>query len=237
MVTMTMLSWHKNIIQWVITCGLILFILIISLMGLSGVMANEEEEDTPLEPVLSSELNSMVEDQTAQPSSEGLPDRPRAQTFIFLPFIVQNSESNPNESGQEVPDTDFMNNQEKAVLDLVNRERAQAGCPAVEAQPHLREAAFLHSKDMADNRYFSHTGQNGSRFWERAEAAGYTGFAAGENIAAGYGAPEAVMNGWMNSSGHRANILNCRHTHLGVGYYYGSGSPYGAYWTQVFGQE
>ncbi|MEM7278663.1 MAG: major capsid protein [Pseudomonadota bacterium] len=133
--------------------------------------------------------------------------------------------------------TKFTTSIEDAVLDLVNQRRAEAGCGPVKPERSLHEAAYLHSKDMADNRYFSHTGLDGSRFWQRAERAGYEGFAAGENIAAGQRTPESVMTAWMNSTGHRNNILNCRHTHLGMGHYYGSGSRYGHYWTQVFGRE
>ncbi|MFK7800567.1 MAG: CAP domain-containing protein [Anaerolineae bacterium] len=130
-----------------------------------------------------------------------------------------------------------MTDTEVAVLDLVNARRAEAGCGPVAAERFLHEAAFLHSKDMADQRYFNHTSKDGLRFWQRAARAGYKGFAAGENIAAGQRSAESVMNSWMNSEGHRNNILNCSHTHLGIGHYYGAGSPYGHYWTQVFGRE
>ena len=119
---------------------------------------------------------------------------------------------------------------EQQVLNLVNAERANAGCGAVSLNGQLNAAALAHSQDMSANGYFSHTGLNGSQPWDRAEAAGYSYRSIGENIAQGYGSAEAVMNGWMNSSGHRANILNCDFTEMGIG------RASGNYWTQLFGR-
>lgn len=130
----------------------------------------------------------------------------------------------------------FLNAFEAEVIDLVNEERLKVGCPGLNANPHLRQAAFLHSQDMGDNGFFSHTGSNGSNFVQRAQQAGYGGSPRGENIAAGYGSPAAVMSGWMNSTGHRNNILNCNSSEIGVGYYY-TDQGYGHYWTQVIGRE
>ncbi len=116
------------------------------------------------------------------------------------------------------------------ILTLVNEERAAAGCAALSLDGSLTAAATAHSLDMAAQGYFSHTGLDGSQPWDRARAAGYGSSGIGENIAAGYGSAEAVMSGWMNSSGHRANILNCGYRHLGVGY-----AAQGNHWTQLFG--
>ncbi len=221
--------------QRIKNAGLILFIFIICVMQLSGVMADGNDEEPAPEPTTSSAVNETPPHQVADPSDTNqLVQETSAAAVLYFPIVVQPENTDADDEGDDVP---FMNEFEQAVLDLVNIERQQAGCGPVEGEYYLRTAAFLHSKDMADNAYFSHTGLNGSRFWERASDAGYQGFAAGENIAAGYRSPESVMNGWMNSSGHRANILNCSHTHLGVGYYYGNGTPYGAYWTQVFGRQ
>ncbi|GAA3205328.1 hypothetical protein GCM10010468_20270 [Actinocorallia longicatena] len=112
---------------------------------------------------------------------------------------------------------------------LTNAERAKAGCPALRREPKLVISARAHSKDMAVNNYFSHTSQDGSSPWDRIKRTGYTGGAA-ENIAAGYTSAKAVMDGWMNSAGHRANILNCDLKALGVGWY-------DNYWTQNFGRS
>lgn len=119
------------------------------------------------------------------------------------------------------------------VLTLVNAERAKAGCGSLATSSALQQAAQGHSADMAANDYFSHTSQDGRTFADRIRAAGYTGGAIAENIAAGQATASAVMTSWMNSPGHRANILNCAYRYLGVGY--AKGGTYGTYWTQDFG--
>jgi uncharacterized protein YkwD len=118
------------------------------------------------------------------------------------------------------------------VLRLVNVERAKAGCGALTTDSRLAAAAQAHSADMAANNYFSHTGRNGSDVSDRVEAAGYRWSAVGENIAKGQPTPAAVMQAWMNSSGHRANILNCRFRNIGIGLANAGRSPV---WTQDFG--
>jgi uncharacterized protein YkwD len=120
------------------------------------------------------------------------------------------------------------------VLRLVNVERAAAGCSAVTVNPVLAEVARAHSQDMADQAYFDHTSLDGRSPWDRLAAAGYSA-GSGENIAAGQGTAQAVMSSWMNSSGHRSNILSCSSTTMGIGI--GHGGPYGIYWTQMFGRS
>jgi uncharacterized protein YkwD len=116
------------------------------------------------------------------------------------------------------------------VVYLVNAERAAAGCGAVAVSEALTAAAQGHSDDMAANDYFSHTSLDGATASDRAEAAGFTGTALGENIAAGQQSAQDVMAAWMGSEGHRANILNCDYTVIGVGL-----NEDGWYWTQMFG--
>lgn len=118
------------------------------------------------------------------------------------------------------------------VLQLVNQARATNGCGAVTLNTRLTSAAQLHSQDQAAHRTMSHTGSDGSTFWERAERAGYQ-HAISENVAYGYRTPQAVMDGWMNSPGHRANILNCRARAMGLGV--AADSAGRRYWTQMFG--
>lgn len=120
---------------------------------------------------------------------------------------------------------------EAAVVSLTNAERAEAGCKPLRIDQRLVTSARRHSADMAANDYFSHTSQNGDSPWKRMEDAGYPSPGA-ENIAKGYPTPAAVMEGWMNSPGHRANILNCDLRAIGVGKASGSGGPL---WTQNFG--
>ncbi|MFB9904070.1 CAP domain-containing protein [Allokutzneria oryzae] len=121
------------------------------------------------------------------------------------------------------------------ILDLTNGHRAAAGCPALTANPRLTASAQGHSDDMAAQNYFSHTGKDGSGPGDRIARAGYQSRMWAENIAAGYRGPEEVVRGWMNSPGHRRNILNCELRELGVGYTSKTGTRYTTYWTQNFG--
>lgn len=118
-----------------------------------------------------------------------------------------------------------------AILSLVNTERTKAGCPVLTASSPLDGLAQAFSEDMAARNFFDHTDPDGHTPWDRAKARGITGLG-GENIARGQADAEAVMTAWMNSPGHRANILNCDYRTLGVGIHFGSGGPW---WTQDFG--
>ncbi|MFI6415251.1 CAP domain-containing protein [Streptomyces sp. NPDC050585] len=120
---------------------------------------------------------------------------------------------------------------EAAVLELVNQERAKAGCSPVRASTELGDLARAFSQDMAARDFFSHTDPDGDGPWERAAQAGVEGLG-GENIARGQADAAAVMESWMNSEGHRANILNCDFKRLGVGVHIAGGGPW---WTQNFG--
>ncbi|GLZ75683.1 hypothetical protein Afil01_04900 [Actinorhabdospora filicis] len=117
---------------------------------------------------------------------------------------------------------------------LTNVERAKAGCGEVEENAKLTAAAQGHSEDMARNNYFDHTSQDGRSPWDRSRAQGYND-AIGENIAAGYTTAKAVLEGWMNSEGHRANILNCDAKAIGLGVARYNGGQ--LYWTQMFGSR
>ncbi|NEQ54047.1 MAG: calcium-binding protein [Leptolyngbya sp. SIO3F4] len=129
---------------------------------------------------------------------------------------------------------------EQEVLRLTNEFRKQNGLKALVLDQNLDETAEKHSKDMALRDYFSHTGKDGSRPWDRAKREGYESGTVGENIAAGYSSAKAVVDGWINSPGHRANMLNSNYNEIGIGHYYlanDTGSVnYGNYWTQVFGK-
>ncbi|MFI2508510.1 CAP domain-containing protein [Streptomyces sp. NPDC018972] len=117
------------------------------------------------------------------------------------------------------------------VLRLVNAERAKAGCSPVTEDSALTGLATAFSDDMAARGFFDHTDPDGGTPWDRAKAAGI-GNLGGENIARGQADAEAVMQAWMDSPGHKANILNCDFKTLGVGVHMGSGGPW---WTQNFG--
>jgi uncharacterized protein YkwD len=123
---------------------------------------------------------------------------------------------------------------ETEVVTLTNAYRQQNGCGALRIDGRLVVAARKHSTDMVTKSFFDHTGSDGSSFVQREVAAGYTTGASAENIAWGYRTAKDVVDGWINSPGHRANILNCSSVAVGVGLAFKSdGTPY---WTQDFGR-
>ncbi|SCG82521.1 SCP-like extracellular protein [Proteiniborus sp. DW1] len=121
---------------------------------------------------------------------------------------------------------------EQEVVRLVNVERQKNGLNALELDAELSKVAREKSKDMATKGYFSHTSPTYGSPFDMMKKFGIKYSSAGENIAMGQPTAEAVVKAWMNSEGHRANILNKNFTKIGVGYYKASnGSPY---WTQMF---
>ncbi|MDF3036562.1 MAG: hypothetical protein K0S28_1836 [Paucimonas sp.] len=126
------------------------------------------------------------------------------------------------------------------MLTLVNQARSNTrmcGTTFYNAAPPLRwntnltTAAYGHSLDMATNNYFSHTSLDGRTFSQRITNAGYAWSAAGENIAAGQTSVSSVMNGWLNSPGHCANIMNATYVDIGVACERNDSSTYKLYWT------
>ncbi|MFY1598710.1 CAP domain-containing protein [Micromonospora sp. WMMD737] len=136
----------------------------------------------------------------------------------------------PAGGGTKAPVSSGAGSQASQVVALVNAERAKAGCGAVSIDDKLTTAAQRHSQDQADHRNMSHTGSDGSNVGTRLDRVGYSWRTYGENVAWNQKTPAAVMDAWMNSSGHRANILNCAFTEIGVGV----ANSNGPYWTQVF---
>lgn len=134
----------------------------------------------------------------------------------------------------EVPETEEGTNAESTfaneVLELVNEERTKRGLTPLTLDKKIEAAALVRAKETEVS--FSHTRPNGSSFSTALEEQGVSYNGAGENIAYGQKTPKAVMEGWMNSEGHRANILNAKFTKIGVGYYQNSKGT--NYWTQLF---
>lgn len=118
---------------------------------------------------------------------------------------------------------------ENEVIRLVNEKRVENGLKELKADWQLSRVARYKSQDMKDNKYFSHTSPVYGSPFEMIKNFGISYRSAGENIARGQATPQAVVNAWMNSSGHRANILNSSYTKIGVGYVQS-----GNYWTQMF---
>ncbi|ADU74977.1 spore coat assembly protein SafA/uncharacterized YkwD family protein [Acetivibrio thermocellus AD2] len=143
---------------------------------------------------------------------------------------------NPNliYPGQKIniPNIDDIKAQENEVIRLVNVERAKKGLPALKANWQLSRVARYKSEDMANKGYFSHTSPTYGSPFKMMEDFGIKFTAAGENIAMGQQTARDVMNAWMNSPGHRNNILSPSFTEIGVGLAKG---PNGRlYWTQMF---
>ncbi|MFF0345005.1 CAP domain-containing protein [Kribbella sp. NPDC004875] len=131
------------------------------------------------------------------------------------------------------------NAQERQVLDYTNQIRQQQGCGPLRLDSALVEAAGKHASDMVRRHYMDHTNPDGEDPGERMADAGYRGSSWGENIAAGYDSAQKVVAAWMQSDGHRKNILNCRFTSIGIGYDPGQvRSDYGpGSWVQDFGRS
>jgi hypothetical protein len=125
------------------------------------------------------------------------------------------------------------------VVVLVNEERAAAGLKPLTMDSRLASAAQAHSQAMADADEMLHQVAGELPLCasgpDRYDSVGYPWYVCGENIAAGYLTPESVMQGWMASAGHRANILSPNYRHIGVGYVYAARTSYGTWWTQDFG--
>lgn len=143
--------------------------------------------------------------------------------LLALSMIAACGESGPDCGGGE--DSEVCE-----VFRIVNVERAEAGLAPYAWDPALALSAQQHAEDMVANDYFSHESLDGRSFSDRTIAAGYDASPRGENIAAGYADPEAVMDGWMESDGHRANILADGSNEIGVGLI-------DRHWVQVFGHR
>lgn len=124
---------------------------------------------------------------------------------------------------------------EARVLDLTNAERDKAGVAPLTLNPQLQDSANAYSQVLASSGCFAHTCGPVPDFADRDAAAGYVAWTTiGENLAAGYSTPEAVMDGWMNSPDHRSNILSTEFTDIGIAVTTGN-TPFGVYWAQEFG--
>ncbi|QKW54627.1 CAP domain-containing protein [Streptomyces buecherae] len=146
------------------------------------------------------------------------------------PTTRPGSDAGPRREGQDAPEAG-RGGTTTEVLALVNDERADAGCRPLTANGTLNRVADTYAGVMADTQRLSHTGPDGSTVGDRVTRSGYTWSSVGENIARGQADAEAVVDAWMASPGHRANILNCSFRDMGIGVDQGSGGPW---WTQVF---
>jgi uncharacterized YkwD family protein len=130
---------------------------------------------------------------------------------------------------QKAPTTGAPSQYVQQVIDLTNAQRSKNGLPALKADGQLNGVAQKKSLDMQQKNYFSHTSPTYGSPFDMMRDFGVTYKSAGENIAQGQRTPQEVVNAWMNSEGHRKNILSAKFTHIGVGY-----EGTGKHWTQMF---
>lgn len=166
-----------------------------------------------------------------EPETPEVPEKPETPETPDAPVVPEAPETPvvPETPEEDNTVTDSVHAYEKAVVDLVNEQRAQRGLAPLTLSAELCAGARVKSQDMADNNYFSHTSPTYGSPFDMMKQFGITYNTAGENIAQGYATPEAVVTAWMNSQGHRENILSAKYTTLGVGYV-----ADGNYWTQWF---
>lgn len=169
--------------------------------------------------------------ETNAPETEA-PETNAPETEAPETNVPETNAPETNAPETNAPETDGSQDVSAArkVADLVNQERAKAGLAPLEVKVNLQTAAQVRAKEI--EKSFSHTRPNGSSFSTVLAENGVDYRGSGENIAWGQRSPEEVMNGWMNSDGHRANILNKNFKYIGVGYHVNSNGT--GYWTQLF---
>ena len=167
------------------------------------------------------------------PAAEAVIDGTALTTTIaytgYLPIIFGGQPSPPPPTPPPTPQQSLA----EELIALINAERARYGLPPLTAHPILTAVAQAHSQDMATRDFFSHTNPDGLDPCQRMSRAGYNWYACGENIAAGFPTAAMVLMIWLNSDGHRANLLSPYFTEVGVGYV--QGGHYDHYWTLDLG--
>jgi len=214
-----------------------LLVLLALLLPWQGVLAEGQTNSSSEKANTSAAVSSLPEPGEAPPGETHL-GVPVSVTGESLPLTPDYSGC----GGAIAPLTN--DSYEQTVVELVNDERAKVGLPPLKRVDPLDQAARYHAADMAQDDYFSHTSYDrvggelvSACSWSTRISTYYPSWnSLSENIAAGYPSPVSVMGGWMNSPGHKANILRASSWEIGVGYYAGSGSYY-HYWVQDFGRR
>ena len=186
-------------------------------------------------PVPTGGLSSVTPTAPRTPNSTTTKPKPSRST----PTTTRTSEPTPRDTSQPPTSGGGTNAQERQVLDYTNQIREQQGCGPLRLDRALVKAAGKQASDMVRRHYMDHTNPDGQDPGDRMAAAGYRGSSWGENIAAGYDTAQKVVAAWMQSDGHRKNILNCRFTSIGIGYDPGQVKPdWGpGSWVQDFGRS
>lgn len=183
---------------------------------------NEENNNNQNKP----ETPTAPEEKPQQPQQPEKPTKPEEK-----PQQPQQPQNPTKPEEQNNSSNTSISSVEREVARLVNLERQKSGLAPLTLSEELSRVARIKSQDMADKNYFSHTSPTYGDPFQMMRSFGIKFGYAGENIAKGYRGAESVMNGWMNSSGHRANILNANFKKIGVGYVEARGTTY---WTQLF---
>jgi len=192
-------------------------------MAITQTTAAKTQIDTPAQTVITT-----TKKQTTAPTTKKPTAAPQEKTTCLPKTTVKKTQQNPAITTKKTTPGSF----ESQVIDLVNVERAKAGLNPLTENTNLSYVATLKSEDMAKLNYFDHTSPTYGSPFDMMKQFGVSYRAAGENIAMGQTSPEQVMNGWMNSEGHRKNILSPNFTQIGVGI--ARNAEGRLYWTQQF---
>lgn len=187
---------------------------------------NEQPKQTEVtQPVQKEEQPAKQEEPVKQEKPAQKEEKPVKQPETPTKQPVEQQEQQTQNEAQSQQLSQF----EQEVVELTNQERAKQGLSPLKADNELSKVAREKSRDMAANNYFDHNSPTYGSPFDMMKSYGITYRTAGENIAMGQRTPAEVVNAWMNSAGHRANILNGNYTHIGVGYV-----EQGNHWTQQF---
>lgn len=186
------------------------------------------ESEAPVVPETPVESEAPVVPETPAESEAPAPETPvesEAPVVPEVPVEVTPPVVTPDKPADQGSSSSYA----QQVLDLVNEQRAANGLQSLTLSSSLSAVAQAKAQDMKDNNYFSHNSPTYGSPFDMMKTFGISYRTAGENIAMGYATPKAVVTAWMNSSGHRANILNANYTQMGIGYV-----ATGNYWSQMF---
>ncbi|MGM7680697.1 CAP domain-containing protein [Cytobacillus sp. Hm23] len=228
-----------------------------TLLFASPGMSSAESNQPTIKPIVKYEVHSQIPQETinemiqqllqqlskqynikldipTQPSNEEQSNNTPIDTPIEEAPVVQPPTSAPTQpekpqAEQPQEESSALSKFELQVVELTNVERAKSGLSALKIDESLSKVARTKSADMQSNKYFDHNSPTYGSPFDMMKKFGITYKSAGENIAYGQKTPQDVVNAWMNSEGHRKNILNSSFTHIGVGYV-----EQGNYWTQMF---
>ena len=202
------------------------------LFGGSNYNVEKKEKQEPAKPAEDKEEKENAEKANVEketPEKEAQKENAEKEAPENANVEKEETKVQENEQQEEQQTNSTLNAFEQEVVELTNAERAKHGLSALQIDEALSKVAREKSRDMAANGYFSHQSPTYGSPFDMMKQYGVDYRTAGENIAKGQTTPEQVVNGWMNSEGHRANILNGNYTHIGVGYV-----EQGNHWTQQF---